>query len=195
MCRPTTYLDSISYHEWTLNMATSDFTKAPDQILVDLINADNGTSLTTALIGFGVPTAATGASPARNTELEVSAKSGSGYKGSVVVLYNRLQIQDFVNSTDFPDGLSLPVGDATKYSDLIPEINTALGINLTAADYVDGDIGVWQGTPNEQKVINIPMKADALCYLGTLQLTLVAEDIELSTVITTLTLNGLNLPA
>jgi len=175
-------------------MATSDFTKAPDQILVDLINADNGTALTTALIGFGVPTAATGGSPVRNTELEVSAKAGSGYKGSVVVQYNRLNIQDFVGVSATPDGLELPVGDATKYSDLIPEINTALGVNLTEADYVDGDIGEWQGVPNEEKVITITITADSLCFIGSLTLTLHAEDIELSTVITSLVLNGLELP-
>jgi len=176
-------------------MAASDFTKAPDQIVIDLINADNGTALTTALLQLGLPTAATGGSPARNTELEVSAKAGSGYKGSVVVQYNRLQIQDFVKPGTFPDGLNLPVGDAENFSDLIPEINTALGINLTAADYVDGPIGEWEGTPNESKVITIPIAADSLCFLGSLQLTLHAEDIELSSVITNLVLNGLELPA
>lgn len=173
----------------------SDYTKAPAQIVIDLINNDNSTSLTSSLIQLGLPTAATGGSPVRNTELEISAKAGSGYKGSVVVQYNRLQIQDFVKPATFPSGLQLPVGDAVNYSDLIPEINTALGINLTAADYVDGAIGAWAGTPNETKSITITMNSDSLVYLGSLTLTLTSEDIDLSTVITNLVLNGLTLPA
>lgn len=174
----------------------SDFSKAPDQIVLDLINYDNpSANLTLSLIDFGVAMLATGQTPPANSEIEITAKAGSGYSGSAVVQYNRLQIQDFIAARAIPGGvLELPVGDATRYADLIDEINTALGVNLTVADYVDGDIGVWAGTPNETKEITIPMNASSKVFLGSLTLTLKAEDIPLSSVITTTLLSGLNLP-
>lgn len=173
----------------------SDFTKAPKDIVVDLINHDNvGANLTPELLTFGLPTLATGETPPANTDLEVTAAEGSGYVGSVVVQYNRLQLQDFVTARGITGGLRLPVGDATMFADLIPEINLALGINLTPEDYVDGEIGEWAGEPNETKEITIPVNADSLVFLGSLTLTLEAEDIPLNSVITTTLLSGLNLP-
>lgn len=173
----------------------SDFSKAAKDIVVDLINHDNvDANLTPELLDFGLPTLATGETPPANTDLEVTAAEGSGYVGSVVVQYNRLQLQDFVGARGIDGGLRLPVGDATRFAALIPEINVALGINLTEDDYVDGDIGEWEGVPNETKEINIVVNADSLVFLGSLTLTLTAEDIPLNSVITSVLLSGLNLP-
>lgn len=169
----------------------SDFSKTPKQIVLDLINADNGSSLTDVLVSLGLPTVATGETPLRNTELTVFAEAGSGYSGSQVMQYDRLAVSGFPGAS----ALTLPVGDAVNYSDLIPEINVALGINLTADDYIDGAIGAWAGTANETKSITITMNPDSLVFLGSLVLTLEANDIPLSSVITTTTLSGLNYPA
>lgn len=169
----------------------SDFSKMPDQIVLDLINEENSSSLTLELVEFGKPFIASMAEA--NTELEVTAKDGSGYKGSVTVAYNRLDVQGFVPIM-VGSGLVLPVGDAVKFSDLIPEINVALGINLTEGDYVDGDIGEWAGTLNETKEIVIPMHAESYVFTGGLTLTLVTDDILLSEVIVNHILNGLNYP-
>ncbi len=174
----------------------SDFTKAPDQIVLDLINHDNQggrypSNLTLELVEFG-PALLSGL-PEANTELEVTALPGSGYKGSQVVAYNRLNIQDFVPIM-VGNELRLPAGDAENFSDLIGEINVALNINLTEKDYVDGPIGEWLGTPNETQTITIPMSADSYVYIGSLQVVLESEDILLSEVITNTILQGLNLP-
>lgn len=171
----------------------SDFTKAPDQIVVDLINHSNpGAALTPALLNFGIPTLATGETPPRNSELELTAAVGSGYKGAVSVQYDRLNLQGFVAAGAT---LELPIGNATRFSDLIPEINAALGINLTANDYNDGDLPEFEGTPNEVQEATLIVNADSLVYLGSLVINLIAEDIELSAVITNLVLEGLNYPA
>lgn len=173
----------------------SDFKKAPDQIVIDLIAFDNPSKpITLSLVQLGIPTAATGASPPANTELEVAAKAGSGYSGAVVVTYDRLSADGFIAAAGITGDLILPVGDALRFADLIDEINTALGINLTAADYVDGDIGAWAGTPNETKIITIVMDANSLVFQGSLHVTLHADDIPLSQVITVTTLSGLNFP-
>lgn len=173
------------------NLHVSDFSQNPDQIVLDLINHDNSSALTLELVELGLPLLS--GMPEANTELEVTAVSGSGYKGSVTVAYNRLDIQDFVPIM-VGDTLVLPTGDAENYSDLIGEINVALGINLTESDYVDGPIGEWDGIPNETKTIVIPMSADSWVFTNSLTLTLESEDILLSEVIVNTILSGLNLP-
>ena len=174
----------------------SDFKKAPEDIIFDLIAFDNPSKpINATVVDLGVATIATGANPPANTDLEVTSKAGSGYSGAVSVAYNRLAVQGFIAAAGVSGNeLIIPVGDAVKYADLIDEINTALGINLTAKDYVDGDIGDWAGTPNETKEVQIVMAADSYVFTGTLTLTLHAEDIPLSSVITTTTLSGLNYP-
>lgn len=183
----------------------SDFTRDEKQIVIDLINHDNSIgsgepdahccALTLETVELGLPFAsATAEEDERNTDIEVSAIEGSGYSGSVTVSYNRLLIQEFVPLRIESGELKFPVGDAMMFADMVPEINIALGINLTADSYEDGEIGEWQGIPNETKEIVIPMSADNPVYIGSLTLTLMAEDLPLSSVITNLVLMGLNLP-
>lgn len=173
----------------------SDFKKAPEEIIFDLINYDNpGKTISSAVMALGVPLAASGEAPVANTTLEVTALPDSGYTGAVTVTYNRLALDGFIAAAGIQGNLILPIGDAVNYADLIPEINTALGINLTDADYVDGVIGDWAGTPNETKIIHIPASADSYVFLESLTVTMQAEDIPLSDVITVTTLSGLNYP-
>lgn len=167
----------------------SDLTKAPNAILIDLINTDNSSSLTEALVTFGLPTVAGGASPARNTELTVSAAPGSGYTGSVLVTYNRVGLSTLPVISTRPAEFQL--GDAVNISDLIPEINALYGINLTPADYVDGPLPTFTGELNEEHDVQIVAGADSLVFFGSLTLTLKAEDKDLGTVITITALNGL----
>ena len=165
----------------------SDFTKDPKQIVLDLINNDNTSSLTLDLLDFGLPTVTTGASPARDTTLTLTAKTGSGYTGSQTVLYNRVDLATIpgARSTVFQKG------DATQISQLIPEINTAYSINLTAADYVDGALPTFTGAPNEQHDFQVVASEDSYVYKNSVTLTVKADDIPLSSVITNTTLNGL----
>lgn len=173
----------------------SDFKKAPEEIIFDLINYDNpGKTISSAVMALGVPLAAAGQNPVANTTLEVTALPDSGYTGAVTVTYNRLPLDGFIAAAGIQGSLILPVGDAINYADLIPEINTALGINMTDADYVDGVIGEWAGVPNETKTIQIPASADSYVFLESLTVTMQAEDIPLSDVITVTTLSGLNYP-
>lgn len=169
----------------------SDLTKIPKQVMLDLINADNGSALTDALLDFGLPTAATGQTPARNTELTVTAKAGSGYTGSVVVTYNRLNLNTGILVPSGKDATFVK-GDAVKISDIVPELNALLNINLTADDYVDGDLPSFVGgIPNETLDVSVVAKADSLCYIGSLVFHMKSEEIELSSVITVTQLNGL----
>lgn len=168
----------------------TDLTLAPKEIMLALINTDNATTLTDATLDFGLPTAATGQAPTRNTVLTVTAKAGSGYSGSVEVTYNRLHLQTAVLDASGKTA-SFGLGDATKIKDFIPELNALLGINLTDEDYEDGDLPEFTGTPNEEHSVQLVAKQDSLCYIGSLTFTVKGEDIALSSVLTVTELNGL----
>jgi len=168
-------------------MAT-DFTKAPEQIIIDLVNDKNPSlGLTTSLVTFGAPAVYSG-TEARNTKLTLSAASGSGYSGDRDIFYNRVAI------TDVPGTRSLDytVGNAVNVSDLIPEINARYGINLTAADYVDAVLPTFTDLqPNETKPFDLVIATGSLVFTGTLSLTLSRNDIPLTDAIPNNILDGL----
>lgn len=164
-----------------------DFTKNPNQILLDQINNDNTSALTLAQISYGLPTAATGPTPPADTTITVISADGSGFTGSVNINYNRVDLSTIpgTRSTTFT------LGDAVNVSDLIPEINTAYQINLTASDYEDAVLPTFTGTPDEMHDFQVAANADSVVYEGTVTLTVQGNDIPLSSVITTQTLTGL----
>lgn len=164
-----------------------DFTKAPEQIVLDQINNDNTSALTLQQVSFGLPTVVSGTSPVRDTQVTVSAVANEGYSGSVVVQYNRVNISTVPGSRS----TVFPKGSAVNISDLIPQINTAYQINLTAADYTDAALPTFSGTPNEEHTFQLVISSDSLPFENSVTLTVKANDIPLSTVITTATLNGL----
>lgn len=164
-----------------------DFTKAPEQIVLDQINNDNSSALTLTQVSFGLPTAATGTSPARDTDCTVSSIANEGYSGSVVVHYNRVDISTVPGSRS----KIFPKGSAVNISDLVPQINAAYQINLTSADYTDAALPTFTGEPNEEHDFQLTISSDSLPFKNSVTLTVKANDIPLSSVITTATLNGL----
>jgi hypothetical protein len=172
----------------------SDFSKLPQEIVFDLINEQNGTAFNNTLVELGLPTVTTTAGATYNTDMTVTAIEGSGYSGQVILGYNRLDVQGFL----FGETLVLPIGNAENFSDLMAEINLKLRTNITADDYIDGNIvatsGEWEGLPNETKLITIQMNPDSPVFIGSLTLTLHAEDIPLGQVITLPVMDGLNYP-
>lgn len=165
-----------------------DFTKDPDQVLLDQINHDNASSLTLALISFGLPTAATGSNPNPDTNITVSSQAGSGYSGDVTVGYNRVDLSTIPGSRN----TIYSIGNAANVSDMIPEVNTAYQINLTSADYTDAPLPTFTGgIPNESHPFQIAATADSVVYEGVMTLTVKSDDIPLSSVITLATLTGL----
>jgi hypothetical protein len=167
-----------------------DFTKLPKDILVARINNDNvvnNAALTSAMLTFGLPTAATGGTATRNTDLSLTAVAGSGYTGSVTVHYNRVDLSTVPGSRS----TVFPLGSASKISDLIPTINAAYVINMQPEDYVDGPLPTFTGQPNETHDFSLTANADSFVWINTLTLTVHGNDVPLSSVVTNQTLNGL----
>lgn len=151
-----------------------DFTKDPAQLMVDMINFCNAAThaaLKTTDVVFGQPQANLNPSAAGNTQLLIDAATGTGYNGNQVITYNRQQV-NIVTLVTGQDNV-IPVGQATKISDLIPAINAKYGINLTEMEYTDGPLPAFANGVTSQ-LIQIPMLPTSLIWTGTLAIQITA---------------------
>lgn len=165
----------------------TDLTKAPKDIIIGLINADNGTNIPVGLLELGLPSVFVGA---RNTEITLTAGAGSGYSGSVDFTYNRLHLQTDVLDASGKTAV-FPLGDSVTKADFILELNELLNINLTPDDFEDGPLPDFTGEPNETHSVQLVAKTDSLIYIGSLTFDVKGEDVPLSSVLTVTQLNGL----
>ena len=175
-----------------LLMSATDYTQLPAQCLVSLINDANGTTITPAQITFGPPTPINGL---RNTEIVVTSVPAASVPagttplppGSVAVTYNRLNLNAIpgVRNTSFSNS------SATNISDLLPQINAAYKINLTAADIIDAPLPIFTSNiPNETIGFVLVAAPGSLVFIGAVELTLINTSVQLSSIITNTVLNG-----
>lgn len=161
-------------------MANLDYTKSPDQILLDLINEDNpGHTLTLAQVSLGAVSIVVDGSETepsfnnRKSKLTVAATPGFGYADSVEVKYNRLHYRDII-PTDDPDTVRYPAStdafdllDRTLLSHLLPDINTRYGLNLVPDDFWDTDLPTFEGLPPyDDKYVKLEAKPASKIYIG-----------------------------
>ncbi len=166
-------------------MVPTDYTKSQQQIITDLINADNGTMLTVDMLTFGYPTAIPGWG---NTQVVVTASTGSPYSNSVVFNYNRIDLSTVPGARN----IVFDVGSAVNISDLIPAINAAYQINLTPGQFIDGPLPQFtNNTPGTTIPFTVVADPSSLVFIGRVTLQLARAKIPLSTIITVTALNGL----
>ena len=164
----------------------SDFKQTNEKIILDLLNEQNGASLPDSAVTFGAPTELVAGEI--GTELVVTAASGSGYKGSVTVKYNRVPLS-FMNTNE--PNLVLETEAKTAHG-LIDALNTAFGIQLTVDDLVDSALPAVE--PNVEVGATISATATSLVWHGPVTLKITASLVELSTVLTVTNLDGLYPP-
>lgn len=166
-----------------------DFTKSSVEILLQLIKKDNpkAAALTPDYVTFGIPTVAVDES-VRNSKITVSAVVDSGYSGSVVMEYDRVDIATVPGERP----VTFPIGNAIMLADLIAEINAAYDINLQEGDYVDVELAPFTGeVPNETQNVQLAVVSDNSCFIGSLTIIVASEDIDLASIITNTVMNGL----
>jgi hypothetical protein len=157
-----------------------DFNQPAVQILLDQINYDNNSLITSAYVQFQTPSAnASGA--ARNTTVTILAVAGSNFTGQVDWQYNRVDISMVpgIRSTL----IAVPAG-ATMISDLLSSINLSYGIQLTTADIVDGPLPTFVGLPNEKHNFTLQIAAGSLVYYNAVVLTAFIDGTSYSEVVT-----------
>jgi hypothetical protein len=170
----------------------SDFKKDSESIVLDLINEQNGTAFSASQVALGEPVAGEG----KATTMLVSAKVGSGYRGTYSFQYNRV---DLVDVPTLADGTTHEA-DIEKFSDVVTFLNDKFGLNLSAADLtVDGvdlanDDPIYEGTFDEVKQFALAAKPKSLVWLGTTNLALTPVRQDLGALWTNSTPDGLYPP-
>jgi hypothetical protein len=170
----------------------SDFKKSSLDIVLDLINEQNGTSFTHNHMGFSDPMAGEG----KSTSLVVTAKVGSGYRGSYGFNYNRVPL------TEVPELASPETHevDVAKYSDVLGFINTKFGVNIGLEDVTVNGVDLTTDDPayssefDEVNSFTIAAKGKSLVWLGTTDLALTRVRQDLSAVWTNDSPDGLYPP-
>lgn len=161
------------------------------QSLVNYINTANGASLTVAELNFGTPQAVEGTwregLVAGNTAIKITAKEESTFKGSRVVVYDRLNLNDFSKLC----ALSVKVYAPTKLSDFFPALFRRYGLVLSPEDFVDAAFS-YAGANAEE--IELVAKADAIGWTGKMKVTVQTGQAVLSQHLVTTLLPGLNYP-
>lgn len=142
----------------------SDFTKPPEDVVIDLINFDNGTAFTpSTLLVVNDPLAVPKAPPAfRNTEILVRPTAATKKYGAARLWYNRILLSDVPRTRSI---IFAAPTRATMISDVIPLINERYGINLTSKDYINASL---PPVADGGRLIAIQAAPNSLVYIGQL---------------------------
>ena len=167
-------------------LAAYDLTKPAEEIVVALINNDNGTTLKPGAFTFGQPKELT--TPGHNSQVKISAAPRSGYSGSKLITYNR------INLADVPDGQStdFDLTTATRVADIIPTFNERFGVYLRQGDYIDGPLPVSTDLiPNEELSFDVVADQQSLIYYNQVSLRIKRDGVSLKKLIRKVVLSGL----
>lgn len=165
----------------------TDFTLEPKEVVLQLINSDNGTALLMSQVDFNTPRVNTEVDIPRNTEILVFAITGRGYTGQQMMYYDRVPLSDFLDGNI----LSLSKNEAVGVSNLIPQINSILKINLTASDYIDQELPEFDSPYQEPIEVEIFAKAESYVYQDSFILTLSPGSMSLEKAVVVKYLGGL----
>lgn len=132
--------------------------------LFDLINDINQTQLQPLDFIIGNPYPYIGVSYTANTSIAVSPLPMTGYTGSFVFNYPRIDI-----STVFEQQKgTINLQNATKLSDIISQLNAIYGTDLQPTDYIDTVLPVVNTAyPNLPLVVTIATVPESIKYIGT----------------------------
>lgn len=145
-----------------------DLSKLPEQILVDMINQDNGLNLTPDILSFGLPTPSR-TLDGRNTMVTVSAQPGTRVSGEVALHYSRLPL----DSTAVGKNHVFKADGALTVAQLIPAINERFGINLQSSEYQNAQLPAFDGiVGHEQMPFALNASLHSLVFIGSVTLVL-----------------------
>lgn len=170
-------------------MASTKLNKPTPQLVLDLINSANGTSLTFTDVGFDLPVAHTADGQGRNTTVRVYALPDTHYEGEVQIDYRRLGMSDVISG----DLFLVRIVGMTKIADVIAAINAKYMLQLGANDYVDATLPTFTGTPGEVKVFTLTAAAGSFAFIGSVSLSLKIPLISLPGILSTKSMTGLTM--
>lgn len=159
-----------------------------DQVLA-LVNTQNpGLNLTFEKVSFGEPVAATGETPARDTELVMTGIPGKGFKNTAKIEYNRINLADF--EIQIPSQIQVE-GDVT-IQHILDGFNTFYGSNLQLDD-VRSDLTLPGDLTSAPQQFTLIAAAGSFAYRGQVVISIQQADQDLNVAVTNKVLDGLTL--
>lgn len=166
------------------------FQQSPKDDILATINSSNAIALTLNDISFSVPQVVNGTwreqQTAKNTAVRVTAKETSIYQGSVIQLFDRLDI----GSLAFISGFKVVAYNAVSTHDLLTNIRYYTGVVFTTDDLENLAIT----TVNGKKMATLSAKPGSLGWVGNLSIEVIEGGLSLDSSITQPNLLGLNYP-
>lgn len=150
-----------------------DINKPAKQLIIEDINVLNNTALLYTDFEFGAPTPATVLSnPNINTSITITPNQTSPYYNSIDWKYHRMDIGSILST----QAVGLLPGSAQYLSELLPQINTMFGINLTMDDVEETLIPIIDPLhPEITQNLIIQCKLGSLLFTGSGSITLGAH--------------------
>lgn len=149
--------------------AVLDFTQPALSVLLAQINYDNNTTITPDQISVQQVAALPSDDPSgMNSVAFISSTQGATvFEGREPFRYNRTDISTVPGTRT----TSFAVGNAVYLSDLLPQINAAWKLNLTAADIQDG---ILPGFPQGALSVSLMMEiaAGSLLWLNEVEISI-----------------------
>lgn len=143
--------------------------RPPLEILMEQINIENSTELLVSDFVFSLPEAATLSFSDINTKVVISPKPTSGYFGTREIFYKRMSIADILQNED----VEILTTTEVDLEEIITQINTKFGINLTADDYVNVTLPTVDPLdPDAVLTVTVAINPDSYLFMGTTNLVL-----------------------
>jgi hypothetical protein len=135
MANPQQALRSIDTFVMYTTINTPTPLAADGAGLLAQINLENGITLLARHVTIGPPVATPASDTRFNTQVTLDSVAGQGYKGQMIVRYNRASIAGKSVSLS-----NIDLGSATTIYGALATINAASGMVLTTNDVEDGPI-------------------------------------------------------
>lgn len=162
----------------------------PKTVLLEVIERDNGITLTTEDYDFSDPVPVTppdGSDATYNTRIIITANNvAAPYQGEIDFYYNRLDLADLEKMVD----LSIRSPEMATTHDLLPSLNRRFGLNLELSDIVlepTTDMGGYHRA-------TLRAEETSLGWIGEVSLTVMEGDLNLEDHLVNVTLGGLHYP-
>lgn len=142
---------------------TTILTKQTATLIYDLINEANEININASILTLGTPTPLSGDASGKNTVVIGTPVTGTGYKNTVRLTYDRLDmtvlLQKLVKQVVVPN--------LTQTTDVLSAFNEKYGFLLASSDIVNQPITSTGGTQS----ITVTMADSCPAFIGTFELT------------------------
>lgn len=159
--------------------------------LLALVNRDNGTNLTDTQVTVNAAAVNTDKSIARDTVVKIDAIPGKGYRGSVTVYYNRIDLGVLFLNVGANVGINVPIGGESSDDRLIGLINAKYGTHFEAGDLV----AVPLTASADIQEVTLAAVGGNVMYQGQFVVKYGLAETALDSVVLITTLDGFNYPS